>query len=377
MREIEIKDLTAGMRTAAPVRTHSGQLIAGPDTVLNDNLISRMRFYKIQYVLIADDQQEAMVQPAQPEPPKPAPPAPEPKKKPKRESQTYSQAVKESQFFQDFQLDFAFRTNDLKSYFDQLLAGNANADYSGVVASTAAMLKPGQTTIQFFDMIHNMRSINDPIYAHCINVALIARMIGRWLHMSTEQKDLLTLCGLLHDIGKTQIPEEILNKEEKLTDEEFQLLRSHAQRSYDILKPINLDEHVKNAALMHHERCDGSGYPSKLKGGEIDDYAIIIAIADVYDAMTAARKHRAPLCPFQVIAEFEKDGLHKYKPEYILTFLKRIAATYQSNHVLLSDGRAANIILLNQNQLSKPLVQLDNGECIDLARSSLYINSII
>ena len=68
---------------------------------------------------------------------------------------------------------------------------------------------------------------------------------------------------------------------------------------------------------MHHERCDGSGYPRHATAEDIDDYANIIAIADVYDAMTAARTYRAPLCPFQVIAEFEKDGLQKYKPKYI------------------------------------------------------------
>ena len=76
---------------------------------------------------------------------------------------------------------------------------------------------------------------------------------------------------------------------------------------------------------------------------------MIISIADVYDAMTSARKYRTPLCPFEVIAEFEKDGLSKYKPQYILTFLEHIANAYQNNRILLNDGRSANIILLNSN----------------------------
>ena len=109
----------------------------------------------------------------------------------------------------------------------------------------------------------------------------------------------------------------------------------------------------------------------------LDDFAMVIAIADVYDAMTAARKYRAPLCPFQVIREFEHDGYHKYNTEYLLTFLRHIATTYQNNRVILSDGQAAKIILLNQNSLSTPLVQLDDGSCIDLATSSLFIQSII
>ena len=128
---------------------------------------------------------------------------------------------------------------------------------------------------------------------------------------------------------------------------------------------------------MHHERCDGSGYPNNLSANEIDDYAIIIAIADVYDAMTAARTYRAPLCPFQVIAEFENDGLQKYKPKYILTFLEHIATTYQNNRVILSNGETAKIVFLNHQVYSKPLVQLDDGSCIDLNQSNLFIKAII
>jgi HD-GYP domain-containing protein (c-di-GMP phosphodiesterase class II) len=129
---------------------------------------------------------------------------------------------------------------------------------------------------------------------------------------------------------------------------------------------------------MHHERCDGSGYPQNLKGDAIEDFAEIIAIADVYDAMTAARSYRAPMCPFQVIAAFEKDGLGKYNTKFILTFLERIASTYQSNRVLLNDGRGGDIVMLNRRYLSKPIVQLDDGSCIDLSTTpELHIQSLL
>ena len=105
---------------------------------------------------------------------------------------------------------------------------------------------------------------------------------------------------------------------------------------------------------------------------------MIVGIADVYDAMTAARSYRAPLCPFQVIANFEHDGYQKYNTRYILTFLKQIAAAYQNNRVILNDGRGCNIILLNQTALSKPMVQMDDGTIIDLnTNRDLYIKSVI
>lgn len=130
---------------------------------------------------------------------------------------------------------------------------------------------------------------------------------------------------------------------------------------------------------MHHERCDGSGYPTGLTEDYIDNFAMIVAIADVYDAMTAARSYRSPLCPFEVISKFEEDGFQKYHTKYILVFLKQIASTYQSNRVILSDGRGCTIVMLNQNALSRPIVEFDDKSCLDLSTASrdLYIKAVL
>lgn len=288
----------------------------------------------------------------------------------------YSHATNHSPAFLSFQVDFAVCLKELKEYFDMIIAGNYQAP-DRLLSHVAALMRPGQTTIDTFEMLHNLRAVDDSVYAHSLNVALIARIIGKWLKLPADGLETLTLCGLLHDIGKTLIPDDLLNKQGRLTDDEYDLLCQHAQFGHDLLANLPLDSRVKKAAFMHHERCDGSGYPRHATAEAIDDYANIIAIADVYDAMTAARTYRAALCPFQVIAEFEKDGLQKYKPQFILTFLEHMASTYQNNRVLLSNSRAANIVLLNRNHLSQPLVQLDNGECIDLSQSELSINSLI
>lgn len=377
MKEYTLADVKPGMVTAIPVRTKRGQLIINPNVPLTHALIARMDFYGIESVQILDEP---------PAPKKPASPdqdpayipasAPAPVPSPTNDA-SYSQKVKKTPEFKKFQVDFSLRLKDLKDCFDEYTASGKTVDKQALLNNVASLIGCRQTTIDIFDMLHNMRQVDDSTYAHCLNVALISRMIGKWLHFSKEELDTLTLAGLLHDIGKTQIPNEILNKDSKLTDEEFDMIRKHPQFGYDILKKQPLDTHIKKAALLHHERCDGSGYPMGLTLDEIDDYALIIAIADVYDAMTAARSYRSPLCPFQVIAEFEKDGLQKYKPKYILTFLERIATTYQNNRVLLNDGTRAKIVLLNHRHLSKPLVQLDDGSCIDLDKSPLYIQSLI
>ena len=376
MKEYQTKDLLPGMVTAIPVRTKRGQLIINPNVELTRTLISRLEFYGIASVQITENKQVAtpMETPKDPAyfPAKSPVSAPSPVS-----DASYSQKLKSSPEFQRFQVDFTLRSQDLKDCFDAYLSDGGTVNKEELLSKTISLVSPKQTTLDVFDMLHNMRQVNDSTYAHSLNVAIISRIIGKWLHFSNEELDTLTLAGLLHDIGKTKIPDEVLNKDGKLTDEEFQMIRNHPKYGYDILKSQPLNSHIKKAALMHHERCDGSGYPMGLTMEEIDDYALIIAIADVYDAMTAARSYRAPLCPFEVIAEFEKDGLQKYKPKYILTFLENIANAYQNNRVMLSDGTSARIVLLNHRRLSKPLVQLDDGACIDLEKSPLYIKAII
>lgn len=376
MKEYQTKDLLPGMVTAIPVRTKRGQLIINPNVELTRTLISRLEFYGIASVQITENKQVAtpMETPKDPAyfPAKSPVSAPSPVS-----DASYSQKLKSSPEFQRFQVDFTLRSQDLKNCFDAYLSDGGTVNKEELLSKTISLVSPKQTTLDVFDMLHNMRQVNDSTYAHSLNVAIISRIIGKWLHFSNEEVDTLTLAGLLHDIGKTKIPDEVLNKDGKLTDEEFQMIRNHPKYGYDILKSQPLNSHIKKAALMHHERCDGSGYPMGLTMEEIDDYALIIAIADVYDAMTAARSYRAPLCPFEVIAEFEKDGLQKYKPKYILTFLENIANAYQNNRVMLSDGTSARIVLLNHRRLSKPLVQLDDGACIDLEKSPLYIKAII
>lgn len=374
MRKIIPKDCEIGMITVEEVKTPIGQILCPAGTELTRQLINRMKLYRVEYVLIEGEEPVA-------EPPVVAAPEPESHAVPKthaEESKTHSQKVAASDEFRDFQLKYFQAITDLKQVFAAVTNRSQELDTTKLLNSVGELFRSRNTIIELFDMLYNMRIVEDAIYAHSINVGLISRMIGRWLRLDAHDLDVITLSGLLHDIGKALIPPEILNKPDKLTDEEFALIRQHPKLGYDILKNQNVNPHVKKAALMHHERCDGSGYPTGVEEDFIDEYAMIVGIADVYDAMTAARSYRAPLCPFQVIKCFEDEGYQKYKTKYLLTFLKQIAATYQSNRVILNDGRGCNIVLLNQDALSRPMVQLDDGSIIDLnTQRDLYIKSVL
>ena len=144
------------------------------------------------------------------------------------------------------------------------------------------------------------------------------------------------------------------------------LFRSHPTLGYNILKDQNVSHHVAMAALQHHERCDGKGYPNGLTLQEIDPYAKIVAIADVYDALTAARVYRGPICPLEVIGIFQNEGLTIYDPKYLMTFLDQIMYSYLNYTVKLSTGEIGRIILMQRNTLDRPVIALEGNRFIDL-----------
>ena len=136
---------------------------------------------------------------------------------------------------------------------------------------------------------------------------------------------------------------------------------------YEILNKAHFPQDIQMAVLLHHERCDGSGYPSGFTGEKIPLFAKIIAIADVYDAMTARRSYRKEICSFDVIAEFEHSGYQKYDVTLLLPFLTSIAQSHLNNKVRLSNSLIGTIVMINQHKLSKPVVNVD-GTFIDLSK---------
>lgn len=378
MRKLPSNELEIGMITAEPIVTPIGQILAPAGTEITRQLINRMKLYKVESAVVIGEDPKPVVPEQTPVVKEEAPTPVHTPKTHAQESKTHSQKVAASDEFRDFQIKYFSAIEELKATFKTADTTHNAVNTEALLATVSELFKTRNTIIELYDMLFNMRIMTDSVYSHCINVGLISRMIGRWLKMDKHDLNVLTLAGLFHDIGKIRIPDEILNKPGKLTDEEFALVKKHPKFGYDILKNQPIDSRIKKAALMHHERCDGSGYPSNLTEDFIDEFAMIIGIADVYDAMTAARAYRAPLCPFQVIANFESEGFQKYHTKYILTFLKQIAATYQSNRVILNDGRGCNIVMLNQNSLSRPMVQLDDGGILDLDKHrELYIKSVI
>lgn len=295
------------------------------------------------------------------------------------EEPSHHEKIQASPKFKAFKKGFAKNVTELKGQLNDIVERNSPINVDAMLAPTMKLLSSeGDNTFGVFDMLHNMRQFDDLTYTHSMNVALICNVFAKWLGLSNEEAKLATACGMLHDIGKLKIDDSIIKKPGKLTDAEYARIKAHPVEGYKILQHQNINEHIKNSALMHHEKCDGTGYPLKLTADKIDSYAKLVAIVDVYDAMTSARVYRGALCPFTVIELFENEGLHKYDIVYIMTFLENVINTYIDNRVLLSDGRVGVIKWIDKNNLSKPMVQLVDQSFVELSKyKDLKITKIL
>jgi len=157
---------------------------------------------------------------------------------------------------------------------------------------------------------------------HSDRVADYSRAIALQMGFGAEEANMLKETAQLHDIGKLGIDERILNKVEKLTDEEWATIKQHPVTGEEILKPIFLEKKMLAVVRSHHERYDGKGYPDGLKEGQIDPWAQIVTAADAYDAMTSRRSYRDALGKETAIAELKKGSGTQFAPNVVEAFLK-------------------------------------------------------
>ena len=373
MKRVRTANLVPGMVTAEDVYTYNDQLIIPKGSVLNDKTITKLEFYSIINVRIADEEENLLTEEEEPlEEPlplkKPSVPAVEP---------SYSEKVRKSPQFLEFKKQFDEEVPKFRGLIDSVMKDNENLTLDNMMSFIDDLLDSDSGYVNVFDMLHNMRNYDDQTYVHSLNVSLICNVFSRWLKLTEEETRLATLCGLLHDIGKVMVPENIIKKQGKLTDEEFTLVKRHTVEGYNVLRNFAIPECIMNTALMHHERCDGSGYPFGVGNMKIDPYAKMVAIVDAFDAMTSARIYRPAMCPFKVIEIFEEEGFEKFDTRFIMTFLENIANTYLLQRVRLNDKREGEIIFINRNHFSKPTIKC-GSEFIDLSKEKdLYIEAVI
>lgn len=224
----------------------------------------------------------------------------------------------------------------------------------------------------------NIGSVDDYNYTHSLNVSLIAMTIGKWMNCSEKTIKHLIQAGLLHDIGKSKISKTILHKPGKLTDEEFKIIKQHPVHSYSILKDVTtLHEDVLYGVLTHHEREDGSGYPSGITSERINLIAKIVAVADIYDAMTSERIYRKNQSPFEVFELMQNGSFGELHPAILNKFIKNMGAYYKGKRVSLNNGEEGEVVFINARSIARPIIQIGD-KYVDLSHErSLKIVSVL
>ncbi|MBP2002583.1 putative nucleotidyltransferase with HDIG domain [Paenibacillus shirakamiensis] len=206
-------------------------------------------------------------------------------------------------------------------------------------------------------------------YNHSMQVGMLSYYIALWLGYSQPNAYKAGKAGFLHDIGKSKIPDEILNKPGKLTPEEYEIIKLHTLHGYEIIRNSVQDELTAQVALQHHEREDGTGYPNGLRDEQIHPFAKITAIADVYSAMTSNRVYQNKKELISVLHELYRLSFGKFNPEATQAFIRHMIPNFIGKKVRLSSGELGSIVMTNPADFFRPLVKTET-RFADLSRES-------
>lgn len=250
----------------------------------------------------------------------------------------------------------------VKLYEAGKLTGKVEMEAAGKLADMIHESIDSKDFAFILQWISYMRGEDEYLYTHSVNVALLNGLMGKWLGMSHSEEKNIVLTGLLHDIGKTLIEEEVINKPGGLTQEEFEVVKQHPLFSWSMVKESGVsDENILRGVRGHHEKGNGNGYPDGLHLEEIPFFARITAISDIYDAMVAKRIYKDAKTPFEVLDEFYRNKFSDLDIRLVDVFLDKMVNEMTGRKVVLSDGRVAKIVFMEKNNFAYPVVQCEEG----------------
>jgi HD-GYP domain-containing protein (c-di-GMP phosphodiesterase class II) len=224
----------------------------------------------------------------------------------------------------------------------------------------------------------DIRRHSDYLYGHCVDVGVFAIVIGMAMGLPKEDIYILGIGGLLHDYGKTTISSAILEKDGPLTPEEFELVKNHASAGYNILRTeTKVDSRIALMALQHHERPDGRGYPWGISLEEIHPLARIVAVADVYDALTTDRVYRPAVAVFEATRIIYDCSGTQFDPEVVKVFRKVTVPYYVGSAVRLNNGVSGAVLRINTCDPARPIIWTREGTVNLICEPNIDIVAVI
>lgn len=331
MRLIPTASCRPGLRLGKPIYSDEGLVLLGQRVELTQHLIKRLQQLGIDYIYIEDpDTDDIEIR--------------EP-----ISDETRLRAYNEIRATFRKVMEDSIRQKSSKSFY----MGKAFVNVMSMIIDDL-MANPGVIT-----MLTNIFVTNTYLYRHSLNVAIYTTMLGIAHGYPRDDLMVLGLGALLHDIGKTQINLDILNKPGPLSEEEYNEVKKHAEYGFKLLKDEpGIPLLAAHCALQHHERLDGSGYPRGLKDKEIHDYAKWIAITDSYDAMTSHRPHRPAMLPHQAMEVLFSGVGTLYEHGKVAAFRDNVAIYPLGATVTLNTGEKGVVSRINPAIPQRPTVRV-------------------
>ncbi len=335
VKDYPLAEILPGMKLGKEIVTDSGQVILAQHTILTEWMIERLQEWGFNSIYIHEEI---------------------------KEDQNTALGEEQKYYIEEHAkilglIDSAFqKTRNIKEVPISQINDIADCTIKNLLSLNAVI-----------SYLHLINTKDDYTFRHSLNVAVICGVIGKWLHFSEDKLRDVVLAGLLHDIGKTRIPVEILNKPAKLSTNEMSYMKQHPMLGYELVfGSKEIAAPVKMAILQHHERLDGTGYPQGLLKNDISQEGKIVAVADTYDAMTAHRIYRSALTPFLVMEELLQEMFGKLDAEICMLFINNTKDALVGSKVRLNNGAEGKIIFINKEYNIKPIIQTSEGKCIEL-----------
>ncbi|MBP1971063.1 HD-GYP domain-containing protein (c-di-GMP phosphodiesterase class II) [Virgibacillus natechei] len=358
---VETSQLAAGCVLLNEVNGKSGQPIIPKNTVLTEEHIKVLRFFLVESVEISSKTVDG--DPFIP-------------KDPKQEESEQVKEIESSLLFRDH---FEYVVTTYKKLFKNWQNG-MEIDMSQVRKIMIPLLERMDEIGSAVYTLHHYTTKKDYFYYHSVAVGILAAFIGRKMGYNKGEWIQLGLGGFLSDSGMVKMDPAILSKESSLTSDELDKIRKHPIYSYRLLDNISiLSNKVKLAVLQHHERLDGSGYPLGLTQGKIHMYARIIAVCDMYHAMTSERLYKGNQSPFSVMEEMQKEQYSTLDTQVVMQFIKSLADFSIGTRVSLSNQATGEIVFIENKYPTRPMVKLDaTNDIISLKdKLDLYIEQVL
>lgn len=360
---VRVRSLKSGMKIDQSIIDKTGRILLARGTTLDDYLIASLQKLGINGVYIREGEDELIESEENAPVSKETLDTIERLRVSDRARVTLTESVKQ-------------RVAEGMSY---LYSNTASEDFADATKTIANDLMKAISTSDSLAFDINMLKVSDEYtFKHSVDVATMSMVIAKKQGMSDSDVYSIGISGLLHDIGKSKISTDILNKQGRLTEDEFEIMKQHASIGYEILKDNNdIDMLVKIGVLQHHEKINGKGYPVGIMEHQISEYAKIMAVADIYDALVTERPYKKAFTQRDAV-EMIMTMTDELDITAMRSFMKSVILYPVDSTVILSNGERARVVEnYAENVLRPKVVGLKTGKVYELATDLSCANIII